>query len=128
MTDRLERNKKIIIEVLTTAFTKREFAALEKRLAQHYIQHNHYIPPYRDGLRSFIEKLPEGTVYEPGMIVAEGDLVMVHGRYSGATPVPLIAVDIFRFENDLVVEHWDVLQDEIPAKDTVSGNPMFVPT
>lgn len=127
MENNLERNKAIIVDVLTSAFTKRDFAALEKYLAPSYIQHNHYIPPHRAGLQGFIGSLPEGTIYEPGMIVAEGELVMVHGRYSGATPVPLIAVDIFRFEDGLVVEHWDVLQDEVSASDTVSGNSMFEP-
>lgn len=121
------RNKEIIVEVLTSAFTRRDFSALESYLAPDYIQHNTYIPPQRSGLRSFIETLPVGTVYEHGMIVAEGNLVMVHGRYSGATPKPLIAVDIFRFEDGLVAEHWDVLQEEVVASETVSGNSMFDP-
>jgi predicted SnoaL-like aldol condensation-catalyzing enzyme len=125
MEDNLERHKAIIVDVLTSAFTKRDFGALEKYVSPNYIQHNHYIPPHRSGLRRFIESLAEGTVYEHGMIVAEGNLVMVHGRYSGATAVPLVAVDIFRFEDGLVVEHWDVLQDELKASATVSGNSMF---
>lgn len=123
-----ERNKAIIVEILTSAFTRRDFYALEAHLAPDYIQHNTYIPPHRAGLRSFIESLPDGTVYEHGAIVAEGDLVMVHGRYTGATPKPLIAVDIFRFQDGLVAEHWDVLQEEVAAADTVSGNAMFATT
>lgn len=59
------------------------------------------------------------------MIVAEGDLVMVHGRYSGGGRKTFIAVDIFRFEDDQVVEHWDVLQEEVPAEKTVAGHAMF---
>ena len=66
-----------------------------------------------------------GLTYEPGMTVADGDLVMVHGRYTGWGPKPMVAVDIFRVENGKVVEHWDVMQEEVPASDTASGNAMF---
>jgi predicted SnoaL-like aldol condensation-catalyzing enzyme len=65
--------------------------------------------------------------YEPGMAVAEGDLVMVHGRYTGWGPKPMVAVDIFRIADGRVVEHWDVMQQEVPASETASGNPMFAP-
>ena len=125
MADNAARNKAVIIEVLTSAFTKRDFTALEKWFAPEYIQHNPFIGGSRDGLRSYIEKLPEGRRYEPGMALAQGDLVMIHGRYTGSIKAPLIAVDIFRFEGDRVVEHWDVLQDEVPVEKTAAGNPMF---
>jgi predicted SnoaL-like aldol condensation-catalyzing enzyme len=59
------------------------------------------------------------------MIVAEGDLVMIHGRYTGWGPKPMVAVDIFRVVDGKLVEHWDVLQEEVPASATASGNPMF---
>ncbi len=37
----------------------------------------------------------------------------------------MVLVDIFSVRDGKVVEHWDVLQEEVPAADTVSGNPMF---
>ncbi len=61
------------------------------------------------------------------MVVAEGDLVMVHGRYVGWGPKPLVAVDIFKVRGGRVVEHWDVMQEEVLAAATASGNPMFSP-
>ncbi len=66
-----------------------------------------------------------GLTYEPGMAVSEGDLVMVHGRYVGWGPKPMIAVDIFRLKDGKVVEHWDVMQQEVLATKTASGNAMF---
>lgn len=120
-----ERNKAVILEFLTTAFNSKDFTALDQYLHPDYIQHNPFIPPSRAGLRAFITGLPDAARYEPGAIIAEGDLVMIHGRYSGGTDKPLLAVDIFRFEDSLVVEHWDVLQDEVAAQDTAAGNPMF---
>lgn len=59
------------------------------------------------------------------MIVAEGDLVMVHGRYVGWGPKPVLAVDIFRLKSGKIMEHWDVIQEEIPASASANGNPMF---
>jgi predicted SnoaL-like aldol condensation-catalyzing enzyme len=59
------------------------------------------------------------------MIVAEADVVMIHGRYTGWAPKPMVAVDIFRVLDGKLVEHWDVLQEEVPAASTANGNPMF---
>jgi predicted SnoaL-like aldol condensation-catalyzing enzyme len=120
-----ERNKAAVLEFLTTAFSSKDFTALDRYLHPDYVQHNPFIPAAKAGLRGFIAGLPDTTRYEPGAIIAEGDLVMVHGRYSGGLDKPLIGIDIFRFEDGLVVEHWDVLQDEVAAQDTVAGNPMF---
>jgi predicted SnoaL-like aldol condensation-catalyzing enzyme len=125
MTDTATRHKAIVLEFLTKTFTDRDFSALERWLSADYIQHNPLIPGKRAGLRTLVEKYPEGRHYEPGKIIlAEGDFVMAHGRYSGGGKT-LIAADIFRFEGDLIVEHWDVLQEEVPTERTVAGNPMF---
>ena len=74
-----------------------------------------------------IAGFPDNFQYVPGMAVAEGDLVMVHGRYTGWGPKPMVAVDIFRIADGQVVEHWDVMHEEVPASETASGNPMFGP-
>jgi predicted SnoaL-like aldol condensation-catalyzing enzyme len=58
------------------------------------------------------------------LIVAEGDYVITHGRFSGnGRPAAWIAADVIRFENGKLAEHWDVIQDE--AAQAVSGLPMF---
>ena len=59
------------------------------------------------------------------MIVEDGDYVMLHGHYAGIGPKPMVGVDIFRLKAGKIVEHWDVLQEEVPADKTASGNPMF---
>jgi len=47
------------------------------------------------------------------MIVAEGDFVIVHGRFSGTgRPRNWIAADVVRIADGVLAEHWDVLQDE----------------
>jgi len=60
------------------------------------------------------------------VVVAEGDFVMLHGRFSGnGQPHALITIDIVRMENGRLAEHWDVWQDEVSAADSRSGLPMF---
>ena len=64
--------------------------------------------------------------YENQLIVAEGDYVLAHGRFTGmGRPAAWIAADIVRFEDGLLAEHWDVLQDEAPKEESKSGLPMF---
>ncbi len=124
MTD-LAKRKAIVIEALTKAFNDRDFSMLEQWWSLDYIQHNPFIPAKRAGLLAFVETLPNGRRYEHGMVFAEGDHVIVHGRYIGGDRKTFVAVDIFRFEDNKIIEHWDVLQEEVPVEQTKAGNPMF---
>jgi predicted SnoaL-like aldol condensation-catalyzing enzyme len=120
--DKATTNKTIVLAALTGAFAKRDLSVFDRYWAEDYIQHNTFIPPLRDGLRNLVAQLPPGSNYEPGMIIAEGDYVVIHGRYSGYRPVPPIIIDIFRLKDGLLVEHWDVIQNEVAANLTTSGN------
>ena len=121
-----EKNKALVLEAFDTLFNKRDYAAAERYWSPHYIQHSAHIEPGRDGLFNLIKSLPPTLNYEPGTIVAEGDFVIVHGRFSGfGRPVNWIAADILRIENGILVEHWDVIQDEATRESSKSGLPMF---
>ena len=121
-----EINKTLVIEAFDTLFNKRDYAAAERYWSPHYIQHSAHIPPGRDGLFNLIKSIPLTLRYEPGLILAEGDLVIVHGRFSGfGAPMNWIAADIVRIKNGILVEHWDVIQDEATKEQSKSGNPMF---
>jgi hypothetical protein len=70
--------------------------------------------------------LPTTLKYEPGTVVADGDFVIVHGRFSDfGLPVNWIAADILHIRNGILVEHWDVFQDEASREQSKSGRPMF---
>jgi predicted SnoaL-like aldol condensation-catalyzing enzyme len=119
-------NKALVLAAFDTLFNKRDYAAAERFWSPHYVQHSAHIEPGRDGLFNLVKSLPPTLKYEPGTIVAEGDFVIVHGRFSGfGLPVNWIAADILRIENGRLVEHWDVIQDEATRASSKSGLPMF---
>jgi predicted SnoaL-like aldol condensation-catalyzing enzyme len=123
-TTREERNKTVVLEAFDTLFSKRDYAAAERFWSPDYIQHSAHIAPGREGLFNLIKSLPSTSKYEPGVIVADGDFVIVHGRFSGfGAPANWIAADIV--QNGILVEHWDVIEDEATEKRSVSKRPMF---
>ncbi len=119
-------NKALVLEAFDTLFNKRDYAAAERFWSDRYIQHSAHIAPGRDGLFNLIRALPDGLKYENRLILAEGDYVIAHGRFSGhGRPAAWIAADVVRMENGKLAEHWDVLQDEATKAQSVSGLPMF---
>jgi predicted SnoaL-like aldol condensation-catalyzing enzyme len=121
-----DKNKTLVLKAFDTLFNKRDYAAAEGFWSPDYIQDSAHIAPGRDGLFRLIKSIPATLKYEPGMIVAEGDLVIVHGRFSGfGTLVNWIAGDILRVQNGILVEHWDVIQDEATEQQSISKRPMF---
>jgi predicted SnoaL-like aldol condensation-catalyzing enzyme len=121
-----KKNKALVLDAFDTLFNKRDYQAAERYWSPNYIQHSAHIEPGRDGLFNLIRSSPPTLRYEHQLIVAEGDYVIVHGRFSGTgRPVAWVAADIVRIENDLLAEHWDVLQDEATKAESKSGLPMF---
>src|SRR3989441_13267837 len=121
--DREARNKAPVVEAFDALFNGRGFAAAEQYFSPTYLQHSVGIAPGRDGLFSLVRGLTRR--YESALAVAEGDYVMVHGRFSGGGRPTRIVVDILRIEDGRLAEHWDVVQDEPTKADSKSGLPMF---
>ena len=121
-----EQNKALVLEAFDTLFNKRDYVAAEHFWSDRYIQHSAHIAPGREGLFDLIRTLPDTLRYENQLIVAEGDYVIAHGRFSGSgRPAAWIAADVVRFEDGKLAEHWDVLQDEATPDQSASGLPMF---
>ena len=121
-----EQNKALVLRAFDTLFNKRDYAAAERFWSPGYIQHSAHIEPGRAGLFNLIKGLPPTLKHEPGLIMAEGDFVIVHGRFSGhGLPKNWIAADILRVVDGLLVEHWDVIQDEASRAESKSELPMF---
>ena len=121
-----DKNKRLVLEAFDTLFNKRDYVAAERFWSPSYVHHSAHIEPGREGLFNLVKSFSATLKYEPGLIVADGDFVIVHGRFSGfGLPVNWIAADILRLENGILVEHWDVIQDEATEEQSKSKAPMF---
>jgi predicted SnoaL-like aldol condensation-catalyzing enzyme len=121
-----EKNKALVLEAFDTLFNQRDYVSADRYWSPNYIQHSAHIEPGLEGLFNLIKSIPPTLKYEPGTIVADGDFVIVHGRFSGfGQPVNCIAADILRIEDGILVEHWDVIQDEATQEQSKSVNKAF---
>ncbi|WP_351225684.1 nuclear transport factor 2 family protein [Streptomyces sp. NPDC002133] len=121
-----EGNKAIVREAFDALFNKRDYAGAERFWSPDYIQHSAHIAPGREGLFDLVKSLPAELKHECELIMAEGDTVIVWGRFSGhGQPAPWIAADILRIEDGILVEHWDVIQEEASREQSLSGLPMY---
>jgi len=127
-----QRNKRIVLEAFDALFNKRDYVKAKTYWSPDYIQHASHLAPGRDGLFDVVRSAPDTMGHEAGLIMAEGDFVMVHSRFGNdGRPDDLgsyprwVAVDILRLENGVLVEHWDVIQPEATSKTSLSGFPMF---
>jgi predicted SnoaL-like aldol condensation-catalyzing enzyme len=121
-----ERNGEFVLEAFDTLFNQRDYAAAQRFWSTSYIQHSAHIEPGREGLFELVKASPPDMRYENGLIVAHGDYVILHGRFSDVgQPADWIVADIVRIEDGLLAEHWDVIQDEATIGESRSGLPMF---
>jgi predicted SnoaL-like aldol condensation-catalyzing enzyme len=121
-----EQNKALVLEAFDTLFNRRDYDAAARFWSEDYIQHSAHIEPGRDVLFKLIRSAPATLRYEHQLIVAEGDYVIVHGRFCGnGRPAAWIAADVVRIEDGRLAEHWDVLQDEATEAESKSRRPMF---
>jgi predicted SnoaL-like aldol condensation-catalyzing enzyme len=121
-----DRNKAIVLEAFDTLFNRRDYSAAEGYWSPDYVQHSEFIGPGREGLFELIRSLPSTLRYEPGLLVSDGEYVIAHGRFSGhGRPKSWVAADIVLLRDGLLVEHWDVIQDEATAVESKSGLPMI---
>jgi predicted SnoaL-like aldol condensation-catalyzing enzyme len=125
--DRPNQNRSLVLDAMTSLFQRHDVSAVDRLYVDDYIQHNPDIPQGRDALRRIVETLSPSVRYEPGLIIAEGNLVAIHGRIHGWAAAPQVAIDIFRIEGGKLAEHWDVLQNEVPVASGAAGRPMFDP-
>jgi predicted SnoaL-like aldol condensation-catalyzing enzyme len=121
-----ELNKRLVLDAFDTLFNRRDYVAAANYWSPHYLQHSAHIPPGREGLFDLIRGVPMSLRYESQLILANREFVMVHGRFSNTGRARnWVAVDIVRIGGGLLVEHWDVLQDEASKDQSLSGLPMF---
>jgi predicted SnoaL-like aldol condensation-catalyzing enzyme len=124
-TNTTDANKALVLAGIKGVFIDRDPTVLDRLFSDDYRQHNPQIPNGTAAIKALLGKLPADFKYEPGLVLADRDYVIIHGRYLGWGPKPMVAVDIFRVANGKIAEHWDVMQEEVPAAQSANGNSML---
>jgi predicted SnoaL-like aldol condensation-catalyzing enzyme len=119
----IEKNKRAVLVLYETVFRGHDFSRLDEIMRDDYIQHNADCPQGKAGFVRFFEEIFAGIpdfAYTMNRIVAEGDLVMMWSTTTGThryewlgcpptgNELKFDVVDIFRLEDGLIAEHWDV--------------------
>jgi predicted SnoaL-like aldol condensation-catalyzing enzyme len=119
------QNKALVLRAFDALFNHKDFAVAETLWAEEYIQHSSLIAPGREGLFALVRSGPATMHYENGLIMCDGDTLILHGRFSGTGKPDHIVVDVLRLEDGRLKEHWDVWQAEATKAESLSGLPMF---
>ena len=102
-------------------------AAFETWVREDYIQHKPSIADGREPVIEFLEDLFDrfpGRIFTIHRFIDSNDLVAVHYHsQANIDDLGFAVVDIFRVENCLIAEHWDVVQP-VPAESS-NNNTMF---
>ena len=112
-----EANLKLVLDLFAEVLNPMDSAAVDRFISPDYIQHNQQVAPGADNLKTFLDMIRGQTpeaVHDVKRAFVDGDHVTVHyhvRRWPGDTGWAVI--DIFRIENGLIAEHWDVMQDVI---------------
>lgn len=109
----------IVLTATGELFGEKDPTAVDRWVAPNYRQHSTLAADGPAALRELVAGLPDGFRYEGARVIADGDLVALHGTYHGFGPDPLVAFDVFRVEDGKLAEHWDALTPLVT--DTASG-------
>ncbi|UQV24559.1 nuclear transport factor 2 family protein [Vibrio sp. J383] len=119
-----EINKSIVISFYNDVLFGRNSEEVDKYIGDEYIQHNPSIPDGKKALKDFINNVPNTTPGEIVRVLADGSLVALHvKRFSPGGDRNRVIVDIFKVENSMIVEHWDVIQ--VIPEHSINSNTMY---
>ena len=119
-----KKNKELVKAFCNTVFVNHDLSTLDQLMRDDYIQHNSDVPQGKAGFRQFFEETFKAMTdfkYTLKQIVADGDLVWIYcttsgthtgGEWLGVPPtgnrLNFDVVDMFRIQDGLIAEHWDV--------------------
>lgn len=124
MTSKREKNRKLVEDFYRMAFQEnRHEEAIRTYAGPKYVQHNPFVPDGAEGFVTFFAEWQENKSphfrQDILRVVADEEYVAVHAHMQFGPDKPsTVLVDIFRIEDDRIVEHWDVYR-EVPDPATV---------
>lgn len=120
-----QRNHDLVMAMFEAVLIPLDASRVDEFISPDYVQHSQLAPPGREALKDFLRFVRTQSPHAAHSIkrsFADGDHVIVHYHVRRFPGDPGFAVvDIFRVENGLIVEHWDVLQDIDPNGPNAAG-------
>lgn len=119
---------KVVLAFYDEAFGQHDITAVDRYISSDYIQHN---PKVGDGKQPLVDFLvPFNAIKVRGPVdirhtAVNGDFVWLHLKTTGFNGEPLAIIDVFRVKDGKIVEHWDVIQEIPPVKESKNFHPMF---
>ena len=120
-----QANLDFVLAMFEQVLNPMNSGAVERFIHADYIQHNQLAEPGREGLKRFLDMIREQTpeaVHDVKRAFVDGDHVTVHyhvRRWPGDAGWAVI--DIFRIQDGLIAEHWDVMQDVVEGGPNPNG-------
>ena len=112
-----EANLALVMEMFAHVLNPMDSDAVDRFIAPDYIQHNQSAQPGREGLKVFLDMIREATpdaVHDVKRAFVDGDHVTVHYQVRRwPDDLGWAVIDIFRIEDGMIAEHWDVMQDVV---------------
>jgi predicted SnoaL-like aldol condensation-catalyzing enzyme len=112
-----QKNLDLVLAMFANVLEPMDSSAVDRYIHPEYIQHNPTVAPGRDALKAFLDhirQLSPHATHDIKRAFVDGDHVIVHynvRRWEGDKGFAVM--DVFRIENDLIREHWDVVQDVV---------------
>lgn len=126
--DKTEDNKALAVALVQDVLMGRDPARITDYIsADNYAQHNPMIADGLEGIMAAVEALTaQNNMFqytEIHAVLGEGNFVLTvsEGQWNGTTNA---FYDLFRMEDGMIVEHWDVIQP-VPTEGLANTNGMF---
>lgn len=126
--DQTEANKALAVALVRDVLMGEDPAKITEYIsAESYAQHNPLIADGLDGITAAVEQLTaQNNMFqytEIHAVLGEGNFVLTvsEGQWNGTTNA---FYDLFRMEDGMIVEHWDVIQP-VPTEGLANDNGMF---
>ncbi len=127
MSQQMKSHRDIAISFLQMVVSGQIRSAYNKYISPDFYHHNAYFKGDRESLLIAMEKAHKqfpNKIFKVQRTFGDKDLVAVHSSMQLKPDMqPIAVVHMFRFENDLIIEEWEVGQ-EVP-KDMPNENGML---
>lgn len=112
-----QRNLDLVLEMFEKVLVPLDETAVDRYIAPDYIQHSSLAEPGREALKKFLPVVRAQSPHASQTLhraLVDGDHVVLHYHVKRSPEdAGFAVVDIFRVEDGMIVEHWDVLQDVV---------------